>query len=35
VALRQFILAVGVTVLALIVLRGLTAVENWLNKKRA
>lgn len=35
VALRQFILAVGVTVLALIVLRGLTGVEKWLNKKRA
>ena len=35
VALRQFVLAVGVTVLALIVLRGLTGVEKWLNKKRA
>lgn len=35
VALRQFILAVGVTVLALIVLRGLTGMEKWLNKKRA
>lgn len=35
VALRQFMLAVGVTVLALIVLRGLTGFEKWLNKKRA
>ncbi|HKY30671.1 MAG TPA: MgtC/SapB family protein [Pyrinomonadaceae bacterium] len=35
VALRQFVLAVGVTVLAIIVLRGLTGVEKWLNKKRA
>jgi putative Mg2+ transporter-C (MgtC) family protein len=34
VALRQFVLAVGVTVLALIVLRGLTGFENWVNKKR-
>ena len=35
VALRQFLLAVGVTVMSLIVLRGLTGVEKWLNKKRA
>jgi len=33
VALRQFALAVGVTVLALIVLRGLTGVETWMTKK--
>lgn len=34
VALRQFVLAVGVTVLALIVLRGLTGIENRLARKR-
>jgi putative Mg2+ transporter-C (MgtC) family protein len=34
VSLRQFVLAVGVTVLALIVLRGLTGVENWLKRKK-
>ncbi len=33
VALRQFVLALGVTVLALIVLRGLTGVEHRLAKK--
>ena len=36
VAMRQFVLAVGVTILALIVLRGLTGVEKRLvRKKRA
>lgn len=34
VALRQFALAVGVTLLALIVLRGLTSVETWMTKKK-
>jgi putative Mg2+ transporter-C (MgtC) family protein len=34
VALRQFALAVGVTLLALIVLRGLTGVETWMTKKK-
>lgn len=34
IALRQFALAVGVTILALIVLRGLTGVENWMTKKK-
>jgi putative Mg2+ transporter-C (MgtC) family protein len=34
VALRQFVLAVGVTLLALIVLRGLTGVETWLSRKK-
>jgi putative Mg2+ transporter-C (MgtC) family protein len=34
VALRQFVLAIGVTVLALIVLRGLTGVEKRLARKR-
>ncbi len=34
IALRQFALAIGVTVLALIVLRGLTGVEKWLTKKK-
>ena len=34
VALHQFVLAVGVTLLALIVLRGLTGVETWLNRKK-
>jgi putative Mg2+ transporter-C (MgtC) family protein len=34
IALRQFALAVGVTVLALIVLRGLTGVETWMTKKK-
>jgi putative Mg2+ transporter-C (MgtC) family protein len=34
VALHQFALAVGVTLLALIVLRGLTPVENRLNRKK-
>jgi len=33
VALRQFVLALGVTLLALIVLRGLTGVEKRLNRK--
>lgn len=33
VALRQFVLAIGVTVLALIVLRGLTGVEKRLARK--
>jgi putative Mg2+ transporter-C (MgtC) family protein len=31
VALRQFVLAVGVTVLALIVLRGLKFLQNWID----
>lgn len=35
VALRQFILALGVTLLALIVLRGLTGIENRIAKKKA
>lgn len=35
VALRQFVLAVGVTLLALIVLRALTGVETWLSRKKA
>ena len=34
VALRQFVLAVGVTILALIVLRGLTGVETWMSHKK-
>jgi putative Mg2+ transporter-C (MgtC) family protein len=34
VALRQFALAVGVTLLALIVLKGLTGVEAWMTKKK-
>ena len=34
VALRQFILAVGVTLLALVVLRGLTGVEQRLSRKK-
>lgn len=34
IALRQFALAVGVTLLALIVLRGLTGVETWMTKKK-
>lgn len=33
IALRQFVLAIGATILALIVLRGLTGVEKWLTKK--
>lgn len=33
IALRQFALAVGVTILALIVLRGLTGIEKKLTKK--
>lgn len=35
VALRQFVIAAGVTILALIVLRGLTGVEARLNQKKA
>ena len=35
VALRQFVLAVGVTLLALIVLRGLTGVEKRLTRKKS
>ena len=34
VALRQFVLAIGVTILALIVLRGLTGLENRLTRKK-
>lgn len=34
VALRQFVLAVGVTLLALIVLRGLTGIEKRLTRKK-
>jgi putative Mg2+ transporter-C (MgtC) family protein len=34
IALRQFALAVGVTILALIVLRGLTGFEKWMTKKK-
>ncbi len=34
VALRQFVLAVGVTLLALIVLRGLTGIEKKLARKK-
>ena len=34
VAMRQFVLAVGVTILALIVLRGLTGVEKRLARKK-
>ncbi|MFN2511441.1 MAG: MgtC/SapB family protein [Pyrinomonadaceae bacterium] len=34
VALRQFVLAIGVTVLALIVLRGLTGIEKRLSQKK-
>ena len=34
VALRQFVLAIGVTILALIVLRGLTGVEKRLTRKK-
>lgn len=33
VALRQFVLAVAVTVLVLVVLRGMRLFENWLNTK--
>jgi putative Mg2+ transporter-C (MgtC) family protein len=35
VALRQFVLALGVTLLALIVLRGLTGIEKRVPKKKA
>jgi putative Mg2+ transporter-C (MgtC) family protein len=35
VALRQFTLAIGVTVLSLLVLRGLTFVEKWMRQKKA
>jgi putative Mg2+ transporter-C (MgtC) family protein len=35
VALRQFILAVGVTLLALFVLRGLRFIQTWIDKRRA
>lgn len=34
VALRQFVLAVGVTLLALIVLRGMTGIENRLARRK-
>jgi putative Mg2+ transporter-C (MgtC) family protein len=34
-ALRQFVLAVGVTLLALIVLRGLRVIERWIESKNA
>ena len=34
VALRQFVLAIGVTLLALFVLRGLTGIENRLARKK-
>lgn len=34
VALRQFVLAVGITLLALLVLRGLKVVEDWMAAKR-
>ncbi|MCM3906318.1 MAG: MgtC/SapB family protein [Pyrinomonadaceae bacterium] len=34
VALRQFVLAIGVTLLALIVLRGLTGIEKRLARKK-
>ena len=34
VALRQFVLAVGVTLLALLVLRGLTGIEHRLSRKK-
>lgn len=34
VALRQFIIAVGVTLLALIVLRGLIFIQRWIDKPR-
>jgi putative Mg2+ transporter-C (MgtC) family protein len=34
VALRQFVLSIGVTVLALIVLRGLTGIEKRLTPKK-
>jgi putative Mg2+ transporter-C (MgtC) family protein len=32
-ALRQFVLAIGVTLLALIVLRGLRVIERWIENK--
>lgn len=35
VALRQFVLAIGVTLLALIVLRGLTGLENRITGKKS
>jgi putative Mg2+ transporter-C (MgtC) family protein len=35
VALRQFVLAIGVTLLALVVLRGLTGIENRLSRKKS
>lgn len=34
VALRQFVLAAGTTVLALLALRGLTFVQNWIARRR-
>lgn len=34
VALRQFLLAAGTTVLALLALRGLTFVQNWIARRR-
>lgn len=34
VALRQFVLAIGVTLLALIVLRGLIFLQNWIDNLR-
>ena len=33
IALRQYVLAIGATILALIVLRGLTGIEKWMAKK--
>lgn len=35
VALRQFVLGIGVTLLALLVLRGLRAMERWIQSKNA
>jgi putative Mg2+ transporter-C (MgtC) family protein len=35
VAIEQFVLAVGVTILALIVLRGLRNVEQWVGQKKS
>ena len=35
VALRQFVLAIGVTLLALVVLRGLTGIENRLTRRKS
>ncbi|MES2764736.1 MAG: MgtC/SapB family protein [Bacteroidota bacterium] len=35
VAIEQFVLAIGVTILALVVLRGLRNLEEWIGRKKA